>query len=383
MKKIGLYLSVGPRAGGSFQYCLSVIKYLQNLDNSNYEIIVFSTNEIWKKRLNKKFKIVKLTKINILERILNYLNIFIPSKFSKFLFNKFSLNIRTINNTKCDYILFPSQENLSSKIKIKSITTIHDLMHIYEKRFREYSFYERLKRDYSYNEICRNSQNIIVDSKIGKKHVVESFNVDKKKVILAPFEPPSYLKKSKLVDIHKKYKIPKNKFIFYPAQFWEHKNHINLIKAFNLIQKKIDKINLVLVGTEKNNLKNIMKVIKNFNLYNKVFILGYVDEKDMYSFYKNASLTSFVSYCGPTNIPPLEAMYTGCPLVCSNVYGMKDQIKNGGLLVNPNSYKDIYEKILIVLTNSKLKKEIIRNGFKITEKNKKYKFLSSLDKIIK
>ena len=37
-----------------------------------------------------------------------------------------------------------------------------------------------------------------------------------------------------------------------------------------------------------------MKVIKNFNLYNKVFILGYVDEKDMYSFYKNASLTSFV-----------------------------------------------------------------------------------------
>ena len=139
-EKIGLYLSVGPRAGGSFQYCLSVIKYLQNLDNSNYEIIVFSTNEIWKKRLNKKFKIVKLTKINILERILNYLNIFIPSKFSKFLFNKFSLNIRTINNTKCDYILFPSQENLSSKIKIKSITTIHDLMHIYEKRFKNIAF---------------------------------------------------------------------------------------------------------------------------------------------------------------------------------------------------------------------------------------------------
>ena len=71
-------------------------------------------------------------------------------------------------------------------------------MHIYEKRFREYNFIERLKRDYSYNEICRNSQNIIVDSKIGKKHVVESFNIDKKKVILAPFEPPSYLKKSKI-----------------------------------------------------------------------------------------------------------------------------------------------------------------------------------------
>ena len=35
-------------------------------------------------------------------------------------------------------------------------------------------------------------------------------------------------------------------------------------------------------------------------------------------------------------------MYTGCPLVCSNVYGMKEQVKDGGLFINPNSYKDIY-----------------------------------------
>ena len=33
MKKIGLYLSVGSQSGGSFQYCLSVLKYLQSLNS--------------------------------------------------------------------------------------------------------------------------------------------------------------------------------------------------------------------------------------------------------------------------------------------------------------------------------------------------------------
>ena len=184
MKKIGLYLSVGPRSGGSFQYCLSVIKYLQNLDTNKYIIIAFITNNLWKKKLNRKIKIIKLEKKTISEKILNYLTIFIPTSIGKILYGKLSLNIQAINSSKCDYILFPSQENLSSKIKIKSITTIHDLMHRYEKKFKEYNFIERLRRNYFYNDICKNSQNIIVDSRIGKKHVIESFDIDQKKVIL-------------------------------------------------------------------------------------------------------------------------------------------------------------------------------------------------------
>ena len=55
----------------------------------------------------------------------------------------------------------------------------------------------------------------------------------------------------------------------------------------------------------------------------------------------------YVSFCGPTNIPPLEAMSIGCPLICSNAYGMPSQIGKAGLLVNPSSHKDIASKIFI------------------------------------
>ena len=72
---------------------------------------------------------------------------------------------------------------------------------------------------------------------------MESFKIDLKKILISHFEVPLYLKKSKKKNIFKIYNIPKKKFIFYPAQFWEHKNHINLIKSFKLVRDKIKDIN--------------------------------------------------------------------------------------------------------------------------------------------
>ena len=62
MKKIGIYLSVGPHAGGSFQYCLSVIKNLKNLNKKKYKIVAITNNVVWKKLLPKHFSIVLLEK---------------------------------------------------------------------------------------------------------------------------------------------------------------------------------------------------------------------------------------------------------------------------------------------------------------------------------
>jgi glycosyltransferase involved in cell wall biosynthesis len=39
------------------------------------------------------------------------------------------------------------------------------------------------------------------------------------------------------IDIHDKYKI-KGKILFYPAQFWPHKNHLILLKVLQSLIKK-------------------------------------------------------------------------------------------------------------------------------------------------
>lgn len=383
MKRIGIYLSSGPHSGGTYQYCLSIIKKLKILDKKKYKITAFIVDKNWSNKLPKSFKIINIKTSGITDRFLNYLGIILHSKkIYKKINNFFSTKIKLLNNSNCDYIIFPSQEDLSSKIYLKSISVIHDLMHRYEKSFKEYGIFECLKRDIQYKRICNNSFKILADSKLGKKQIIESYNVDKKKIEVNNFETPDYLNFSKLKNIYKKYDFPKKKFIFYPAQFWEHKNHINLIRAFKLVSQKSKYINLVLSGVDKNNLENVNNEIKKQNLRNNIYIIGYIDMEDIYSFYKKAVLLAYVSHCGPTNIPPLEGMKLGCPVLYSNVYGMPNQIGKGGIKCNPRSYKDIYKKIEFILTNQKFRKEIIKRGY---EQNRRLNLIGKnniFDKIL-
>ena len=383
MKKIGIYLSVGPHAGGSYQYCLSIIEALNQIKNSEIKFVSFILDLKWKKILSKEFEVIKLERNTFSERIVSLIRkINLPIGFHKMICKLLSKKIRIMNNSNCSYIIFPSQEDESGNIQLNSITTIHDLMHRYEGRFKEYTNSEYKKRELSFKRISKYSSKIIVDSPTGKKHVMESYNCKSKKISVLPFTTPKYLENSKIVDIYKKYKIPKKKFIFYPAQFWEHKNHINLIKAFNIIKKKGANINLVLVGKEKNNLENVKQKIEKYNLKNDVFILGYINQSDIFTFYKKAAMMCFASSAGPTNIPPLEAMSLGCPLVCSNAYGMKRQVGNGGLTFNPNSPTDIANKIYKCLKSKKLNKIVIKNALKQYSKFNNNSFKTNLKKII-
>ena len=184
MKKIGIYLSVGPYSGGSFQYSVSIINHLKKLNKKKYKIIAFISNKVWTKYVPKNFKIIKIKNKNLFIKLLNYLNLIILSnKLLKVINNRFDKNINSINKENCDIIIFPSQENLSSKIYAKSITSIHDLMHRYESKFKEYNFFEKIRRDYKYVNICKYSDKILVDSLIGKKHVIESYNVNPKIIL--------------------------------------------------------------------------------------------------------------------------------------------------------------------------------------------------------
>ena len=75
MKKIGLYLSVLPHSGGSFQYCLTLIKNMKKLDKKKYKIQLFINSKIWKKYLPTNFSVIELKKNSIFDNYLNYLSL--------------------------------------------------------------------------------------------------------------------------------------------------------------------------------------------------------------------------------------------------------------------------------------------------------------------
>ena len=79
-----------------------------------------------------------------------------------FFSNLLDPHIKKINDTKCDLVIFPTQDDNSFKIKSKSLTTIWDLMHIYEGQFAEYSKKRESRRNRKYQNICSFCSCIVV-----------------------------------------------------------------------------------------------------------------------------------------------------------------------------------------------------------------------------
>ena len=149
------------------------------------------------------------------------------------------------------------------------------------------------------------------------------------------------------------YSLSKMKYYFYPAQFWSHKNHYGLIKAFAMLIKKSPDLKMVFCGSDKGNLDYIKQLIKLYNLDEFVIITGFVPEEHLFTFYKNAISLVMPTFLGPTNMPLLEAKALNCPVICSNLAGHREQLGNDAYYVDPANFFDIYEKMLLIINSKK------------------------------
>ena len=111
--------------------------------------------------------------------------------------------------------------------------------------------------------------------------------------------------------------------------------------------------------------------------------MGYVSNEEMASLYKNAVAMVFASLIGPTNIPPVEAMIMGCPLVCSNAYGMPEQVGDGALLMDPKDPSDMAEKIELVWRDVQIRKTLINFGLQKIKEYSQAEFNKKLENIVR
>ena len=369
---IGILLPPSKLGGGVFQYALSIADGLIRYSNKYDYYIVCYDNESINWLVNKSF----LTKNSVI-----YISKRKRSAMGKIiLLLKLISNYSIFNSHKKDELLLIRDFNISLLIipypslfgyvnNIPYIVSIPDLMHKYYPFFPEYPLIERLKRNIIYKYSSKHSVLTIVDDEQGIYDLNKFFRIPKDKIYVIPYIPPGYVFKYRDMDLKtaeellKKYNLPE-KILFYPAQFWYHKNHIRLIKALKYIKQSYGlKIPLVLVGSPKESYKMTMNFINESNMRDQVIHLGYVSDEEIVALYKRAYALVYPSLFGPTNIPPLEAMVLGTPVVCSNLFSMPKQVGDAGLLFDPFNIEDIAEKIYIIWTDENLRKELVKKGY--------------------
>ncbi len=365
MKKIGLFLEAESPIGGIYQYNLAVLDAVAAFPVDEYSTVIAYSSDFWDERL-QSYKVNKLLiPRGIGGRIIGHgLRLLgFPVTVRRKLFPYFHPMARTLLREQCDLWIFPAQDGWSYEIPVPALGCIHDLMHRYERQFPEVSANgEYRKREFVFRNICTWTKGVLVDSEVGKKHVIESYGLEERRIHVLPFIAPKYVysfERPKNFDA--RYNLPQ-KFIFYPAQFWEHKNHKGLLRAIGQLKGMLPDLKLVLAGSRKNAYESVLQLVKDLNLQNDVIFLGYVPDEDITEIYLRARALIMPTFFGPTNIPPLEAFVIGCPVAVSDIYGMREQVGDAALLFNPKSVGEIADCIRRLWNDDDLCSELVAKG---------------------
>lgn len=342
-KKLGLYLERCPSEGGAFQYNKAILDAVAALPSDEFDVLVASPFHETLEVVGAKKLSTCLVKRGIWGRVAR--KIWRAMRFPPALWYRiapFAMRLeRWLVRQDVDLWIFPGQDDIAYRKSLPSIGVIHDMMHKYERRFPEVgSAYAYAWRDAMFSMIAKNCVGALVDSGVGRKHVVDAYQVPAEQIYPLPFIAPDYIQEDVPTDFAQKWKLPP-KYLFYPAQFWKHKNHENLLLALKKVKVIFPDIHCVFSGAKKLEYERVQQQVLALGLEDNVFFPGYVPDEYMAGFYKKARALVMPTFFGPTNIPPLEAMALGCPVAVSGIYGMPEQLGDAALYFSPESIEDI------------------------------------------
>ena len=371
--------------GGGYQQALNVSIQINKINNFYTPIYftLYPQNVPILKEYGINVTLIKISKFNrawLKIRSLIYSEFFLDYTQKLLGFNKFE---KYLLNKNIDLVYFLSPSNWSNYLEnLNFIITIWDLCHRDEPEFPEVyknRIFER--REMDLNKSLKKAVAVIADSELGKYNILKRYMVDESRIYIAPFLPSLNISNSNIAinkNIKEKFNISRD-YIFYPAQFWAHKNHTYILQGIKILKDIFNTIiDVVFVGGDAGNLEYVKRISDELNLSDQVHFLGFVENDDMASLYKKSIALVMPSYFGPTNIPPLEAFVLGVPVLYSDLPGLKDQVGDSALLLDLNNPESMAKHIVNLLSNKNLRKKLIDLGKKRININNNYFEIVSL-----
>ncbi len=249
---------------------------------------------------------------------------------------------------------------------IPYIATIWDLQHRLQPFFPEVSSHGIWdKREAVAGHFLRRAAYCVTGTDAGKRELERFYHIAPPRIKVIPLATPRAMlhAATSQIDLRARFGIDRD-YLFYPAQFWPHKNHANLILALKRLKEEHGiELLLALSGSDKSNLSYVRSFAEGQGVASQIRYLGFVSHEELVALYRHARALTFVTYFGPDNLPPLEAMALGCPVVASAVEGAREQYGDAVTYVDPSDPQDIGKAILAVVSDAAVRERLVDAGF--------------------
>jgi len=237
-------------------------------------------------------------------------------------------------------------------LRIPTVLNLHDLQH---RHFPEYfSKQELSNREKWWVASAVRADALIAASNYVRDDLHRQLHLCREKIFVTPdvfesafFHAPDV---EQLQSLRDRLHLPETFFI-YPAACWPHKNHQRLIRAF--LAADLPGAQLILTGGGQ-------EALAEFANRPGIRLLGRVETADLVGLYHLATAMIFPSQHESWSIPIMEAMACACPVACSNVTSLPEQIGDAGLLFEPDDESQMVTAIRRLAADADLR-EILSN----------------------
>ena len=253
------------------------------------------------------------------------------------------------------------------------IVTVWDISHRDYPEFPD-GFANRVfeLRDWALRATLMRALAVIVDSAFGARCIASLYHVDPGRIIVLPYLPSHAVRchakesGSATADgIRRKYGLP-TRYVFYPAFFADHKNHLYLLEGLVELERRHGiTLHAVFCGGDPIDQKRVERQVRALGLTARVRILGYVPDEDVPALYEGALALVMPTYTGPANIPPLEAATLGCPVIYSDLPWCRDQMGDAALYCDLDDVSSLADHLAALIRDPALLDSLRKAGCRL------------------
>jgi glycosyltransferase involved in cell wall biosynthesis len=206
---------------------------------------------------------------------------------------------------------------------------------------------------------------VFTNSEFSKKTFVDKLGIPPEKIFAIHLDADDIfrrpLERGRLDEVRNKYDL-RDDYIFYPANFWPHKNHEVLFHAFADARYRLGRLSLVLTGAKDDRLDMLQALARKLGIDSVVRYIGHIPKEDLPCLYRGARALVFPSLFEGFGIPIVEAFCCECPVICSNTTSCPEIAGDGALLVDPSNPHEISAAIQKLDGDESLRKKLVNTG---------------------